>query len=238
MMLASLSRRTHSGAPSVAGTAIRSDLLFGRVVPALFWEVLLVGKLLTIAHYLQSGPGNLSSFAFSVVVLQQSLTAGLTAFFAILSATRRPVVGPRGSLGSRAVATAGTFVLAIPVSHGVFAGQTGVLLASAGLLVVGALIAGTGLLALGRCFGIFPEARGLVTRGPYRWVRHPVYLGEIVMATGIVTATFSPAMAGLILALCVLQAWRARLEEQTLTIVFPEYRDYARHTWRLVPLLY
>ncbi|HEU4942388.1 MAG TPA: methyltransferase, partial [Gaiellaceae bacterium] len=44
-------------------------------------------------------------------------------------------------------------------------------------------------LALGRCFGLLPEARGLVTRGPYRLVRHPVYLGEFAAVGGLVLAS-------------------------------------------------
>ena len=48
------------------------------------------------------------------------------------------------------------------------------------------------VLVLGRCFGILPEARGLVRRGPYRLVRHPVYLGEITAVTGLTLAVPVP----------------------------------------------
>ena len=57
----------------------------------------------------------------------------------------------------------------------------------ASLLMV---IAGTGfaicaVLVLGRSISILPEARQLVTRGPYALVRHPLYLGEIVALAGV-----------------------------------------------------
>ena len=45
------------------------------------------------------------------------------------------------------------------------------------------------VLVLGRCFGVLPEVRGLVTRGPYGVVRHPVYLGELTACAGLVLAS-------------------------------------------------
>ncbi len=91
------------------------------------------------------------------------------------------------------------------------------------------------VLSLGRCFGILPEARGLVTRGPYGLVRHPVYLGEIGVCAGLVIA--SPTFVGTIATVVVVAAQfaRMRFEEQALIDAFPSYRDYAARTPRLVP---
>jgi protein-S-isoprenylcysteine O-methyltransferase Ste14 len=88
---------------------------------------------------------------------------------------------------------------------------------------------------LGRCFGVLPEARGLVTRGPYRLVRHPVYLGEIGACTGLVIAAPTVANAVLLSAFSVAQAVRMRLEERELANAFPEYARYASQTPRLLP---
>ena len=41
---------------------------------------------------------------------------------------------------------------------------------------------------LGRCFAILPAIRGIVSRGPFVIVRHPAYLGELIMVVGCVTA--------------------------------------------------
>jgi protein-S-isoprenylcysteine O-methyltransferase Ste14 len=108
-------------------------------------------------------------------------------------------------------------------------GETIALVAWAWLLV--------SFVTLGRCFGILPEARGLVTRGPYGIVRHPVYLGELVAFGGLVIA--SPTVRNFVLALVFFaaQTVRMRLEEQALAERFPEYDDYAAATPRLVPLL-
>jgi protein-S-isoprenylcysteine O-methyltransferase Ste14 len=91
------------------------------------------------------------------------------------------------------------------------------------------------VLALGRCFGILPEARGLVTRGPYRLVRHPVYLGELAASFGLVLGAptaWNLTAAG---AMLVAQLVRMGLEERALERAFPEYAAYAAGTPRLVP---
>ncbi len=93
------------------------------------------------------------------------------------------------------------------------------------------------VLALGRCFGVLPEARGLVTHGPYRYVRHPVYLGELGAAGGLVIAAPTAWNAGVLGVFLAAQAVRMRLEERALAAEFPEYADYAARTPRLVPRL-
>jgi protein-S-isoprenylcysteine O-methyltransferase Ste14 len=115
------------------------------------------------------------------------------------------------------------------------------------------------LLTLGRCFGLFPEARGLVTHGPYRYVRHPVYLGEFISGFGlllprlafsehyVLRLPFSDAALalnlgalnlGIFVLFVALQLWRASNEERALTAVFPEYAEYRRRTARLLPGIY
>jgi protein-S-isoprenylcysteine O-methyltransferase Ste14 len=91
------------------------------------------------------------------------------------------------------------------------------------------------VLALGKCFGVLPEARGLVTRGPYRIVRHPVYVGEFGTFAGFLIAAPTAWNLAVVVAFCVGQAVRMRLEERALTLEFPEYADYAARTPAVVP---
>lgn len=88
-----------------------------------------------------------------------------------------------------------------------------------------------GLWSLRRAFSITVEARALVTLGPYRWVRHPVYLGEILAAAAVAAWRFSAPNLALFAAFTALQLGRARWEEEKLGRCFPEYAAYARRSW-------
>jgi protein-S-isoprenylcysteine O-methyltransferase Ste14 len=93
-------------------------------------------------------------------------------------------------------------------------------------------------LSLGRSLSMLPEARRLVTRGPYRLVRHPLYVSEAVALFGMTLQYLSPLALALLAIQCVFQLERMRNEERVLAGTFPEYRDYAAATARLVPGLY
>jgi protein-S-isoprenylcysteine O-methyltransferase Ste14 len=116
--------------------------------------------------------------------------------------------------------------------------------ASTALVVAGDLVALAAwawllvsFITLGRCFGLLPEARGLVTRGPYRLVRHPVYLGEFVAVGGLLIASHTTRNLALAAAIGAAQVVRMRLEERALVEEFPEYASYSARTPRLVPRL-
>ena len=78
----------------------------------------------------------------------------------------------------------------------------------------------------------------LVTSGPYRIVRHPIYTGIVVAAVGTAVA-----LSWLWLAVVVLMAgyfvYAAVVEERYLTAQFPDaFPAYWRSTWMLVPFVF
>jgi protein-S-isoprenylcysteine O-methyltransferase Ste14 len=106
------------------------------------------------------------------------------------------------------------------------------------ILIVAAAWMLASILSLGRCFGVLPEARGLVTRGPYRFMRHPLYLGEFGICAGLVVA--APSLWNLAVAAVFAgaQSIRMLLEERALKAEFPAYARYAAVTPRLLPRLW
>jgi protein-S-isoprenylcysteine O-methyltransferase Ste14 len=95
------------------------------------------------------------------------------------------------------------------------------------------LLTGLGSLAsllvlskLGKSFSIVPEARKLVTTGPYGWARHPLYAAEIVTVLGLMLQYVQPWAVVMGLAVIALQVTRSLFEERVLGEAFPEYADY------------
>jgi protein-S-isoprenylcysteine O-methyltransferase Ste14 len=91
---------------------------------------------------------------------------------------------------------------------------------------------------LGQSFSIFPQARGLVTKGPYRYVRHPLYLAEWITVIGISLQYQQPWALFIGVSSMLVQLPRMHFEEAVLTETYPQYGAYARSTARLVPGLY
>jgi protein-S-isoprenylcysteine O-methyltransferase Ste14 len=88
---------------------------------------------------------------------------------------------------------------------------------------------------LGTSFSLLPQARHLVTSGPYRYVRHPIYLGGLLIAVGEVWLRFSMLVVLLNLLFLAAQIVRLRYEEDLLERTFPAYREYRARTSALVP---
>lgn len=90
-------------------------------------------------------------------------------------------------------------------------------------------------------FNIRPELRHgarLVTGGPYRWIRHPMYASVLLASGAVLYADPRWWRIALFVALVVVLIVKAAREEQYLRAAFPEYASYASRTWRLVPYIY
>jgi protein-S-isoprenylcysteine O-methyltransferase Ste14 len=102
------------------------------------------------------------------------------------------------------------------------------------LILIGASLSFVVLRWLGKSFSIMAEARRLVTEGPYRIVRHPLYICEGIAAVGVLLQVFSPLAVLVALAFGLVQYRRMINEEEILSSTFPEYRAYAANTPRVI----
>jgi len=100
---------------------------------------------------------------------------------------------------------------------------------------IGLLLVVTGKIALGRSFGVVPANRGVVVRGPYALVRHPIYTGYLITHAAFVAANPSSWNIWLILIADAALILRALMEERVLR-TDTAYQHYCRRVgWHLVP---
>lgn len=80
-----------------------------------------------------------------------------------------------------------------------------------------------------------PTPGGLVTTGPYRFVRHPIYTAICLFGWAGVLSNWSWLAASLGVLLIAGAIARMLCEERLVVEKYPEYRDYAKRTKRMVP---
>ena len=208
------------------------DLVFGRLLPSLFFSLFLVRQLVLLSGSL----GAVHQLSDVLFLAQQLLALAYFTLLVVLYAVRLPQRGTDHRLAVIFIAFSGTFA-AIGASF--VPGGTrreslvlfGDILATAGLAY-----SVWGLAYLRRSFSIIPEARRLVTGGPYALSRHPVYLGEVATALGVNIATAGWLSALAIAYFIACELLRIRWEERVLAHSFPtEFPDYARRVPRYLP---
>jgi len=139
-------------------------------------------------------------------------------------------------------AAVGLYLPSLLVFSGSSAGSTALLLASSGSLLAGAgaAVVVRSRAELGPAWSFVPnadEGTGLITTGPYRLVRHPIYLGFALLAMGKALAFGSwPALVIVLFGIVPTFAWRARAEEKLLRQTFGErYTVYQQRAKMLIP---
>lgn len=94
---------------------------------------------------------------------------------------------------------------------------------------------------LGNNFTVLPEPKAgnrLVHRGPYRWLRHPMYTSVILCALAVTFGGFSIWRAVACSVCLVALVLKVHHEEALLSAEHPDYKRSMDGTWRLLPLVW
>jgi protein-S-isoprenylcysteine O-methyltransferase Ste14 len=106
------------------------------------------------------------------------------------------------------------------------------------LIVCGSVLVIASLVFLRQAFTVTPQARFLVTSGPYAIVRHPMYVGNILSILGLTLLIDSKEAVVLFFICAALQIGRALTEERLLAATFPQqYAEYKARVGGFIPRL-
>jgi protein-S-isoprenylcysteine O-methyltransferase Ste14 len=155
------------------------------------------------------------------------------AIMAIMSFAR---FAPRTSAVNWRTLTATGGMLILPVFMRPTAMSTGAL-ATTGLIfeLFGVVLTQVARVYMGRSFGILPANRGIVSKGPFRSVRHPIYFGWLILSLGYAMSFASERNILLIAMTLPFMVWRIGQEEVHLS-ADPEYLQYMKQVrYRLWP---
>lgn len=85
---------------------------------------------------------------------------------------------------------------------------------------------------------LIKENGTMVDSGPYRYIRHPMYLAQLVAVAPLVVDYFTYSRLAVFILLTLAFLLKIRFEERLLSAHFPGYRAYAEKTWRMIPFIY
>jgi protein-S-isoprenylcysteine O-methyltransferase Ste14 len=157
---------------------------------------------------------------------------------------RSPLRQQSSGWAPRLAAYCGSFMLLVfmqaahAVRPGWLAPTQNIAMIAAGLALwlFGALFGLWTIWHMRRAFSLVPQARELVTSGPYRLARHPIYLGYLFQYTGMLLAFWSFPFAVVLGAWLAVTLVRIRFEEGVLALAFPEYESYRARVGCFWPL--
>ncbi len=190
------------------------------------------------ANLVGAGSAVVFSYSFLHFYLQTHRLIGIVFFaqqtlVAIAYLVRRPARFVTRRRDDWLLAFGGTFagVLFRPEgAHPAWGVRTGLV-----LQLLGVAIVVTSLLTLGRSFGFAAADRGVVRRGPYAVVRHPMYLAYLFLQSGYLLQSLSIRNAAVLLFGSLCNVGRALVEERLLASnrEYVAYRGHVR--WRMIP---
>jgi protein-S-isoprenylcysteine O-methyltransferase Ste14 len=216
-------------------------LVFGRSLPAVLFGLLGYRVLLNLVSQIRGLPAHPGPLDVAGGPLPTGLYFLFCAIPVGIYLTRPRPTARDGRLVARAAGLIGTTMLLVvgafpnPV---LFTPPDALRDASTPLTIIAFAIAVFGLLYLRRSLSIIPEARRLVTDGPYRFVRHPLYAAEMLAALAIVLSRPALWAVVTVVPFIAVQLTRATFEERLLARTFSDYRAYAARTKRLIPLFW
>ena len=156
---------------------------------------------------------------------------------ALLTIRRSPAKAQADGLLPRIAAFVGTYM---PWTIAFFGKTDQALpnLASTACVLIGMIMMLVTIRHLGRSFSLVPQARNVVQTGPYRWIKHPLYLAEEIAVLGVVLRNPTPLTAVLLVLHIGVQICRIYYEEDLLRRNCPEYSSYEASRWRLIPYVW
>ncbi|SFP55074.1 Protein-S-isoprenylcysteine O-methyltransferase Ste14 [Bradyrhizobium sp. Ghvi] len=172
-------------------------------------------------------PSLLSSFCLAVFYV----------LLALLIITRPPAKAHANGLLPRIAAFVGTYM---PWTIAFFGETDKALpnLASTACVLIGMVMMLVTIRHLGRSFSLVPQARNVVQTGPYRWIKHPLYLAEEIALLGVVLRSLTPLTVILLVLHIGVQICRIHYEEDLLRRNCPEYSSYEASRWRVIPYVW
>jgi len=198
-----------------------------RLLGSMWFMLLALCAAFKIGTSLNPWPLLLSSFCLAIFYI----------LLALLIMTRSPAKAQADGLLSRIAAFVGTY---LPWTITFFGKTDQALpnLLSTACVLIGIIMMLVTIRHLGRAFSLVPQARSVVQTGPYRWIKHPLYLSEEIVVLGVVLQYLTPVTVIVLVLHISVQVCRILYEEDLLRRNCPEYSSYEASRWRLIPYVW